>query len=104
MHEVGTPKIRAASNEELRQAAELLGWRICAAHAVDVDPHEYRIGLLTTISVLAGAQSSHVGMTTADVECAEKFAHNVMAVLGIIECDDPLHVIQPGACCGPRKE
>lgn len=98
------PKIRAASNEELRQAAELLGWRICAAHAVDVDPEDYRIGLLSTISVLAGAQSARTGFTEAEVARAESYAHNVMAVLGIIECDDPLHVIGPGACCGPRKE
>ena len=88
------------TTDQLRRAAELLGYNTCGSHAAEIGEDTYRLGLLVNITTMAEA---HAKPLMDSVHNAEAFVdtiyHNVSAETGLIECDDPLHTIT-GSCCG----
>lgn len=91
------------TTDQLRQASEILGYRICPDHVSDVGEDEFRLRVLVTISALAQAHSMPLAKVRGAQEIADSTYHNVAAAADLIDCDDPQHLIRNG-CCGLVQE
>lgn len=91
------------TTDQLRQAAELLGYRICPDHTTDVGEQEFRLRALVTISALAQAHANSLAEVPDAQGIVDSTFHNVAAAADLIDCDDPLHLIRNG-CCGLIRE